>query len=145
MGMGDLELARSKLDDDDLTLVIVKGGRVLFETGSRGISGFLCAVESLGDGLEGSSVADKVVGKAVALLCVYCRVIAVSASVFSERASRVLKESGVHVEWGSLVESVLDRDKEGLCPFEEAVAGVVSPLEAYRRLRSLRDCLKQCV
>jgi hypothetical protein len=37
----DLELAKRKLKENGLTLAIVKDSKVLFESKSRGVSGFL--------------------------------------------------------------------------------------------------------
>ena len=67
----DLELAKLNLIEKDLSLVIVKKGKVIFETKKPGISGFLQAIEKLDKSLVASSVADKIVGVAAAMLCVY--------------------------------------------------------------------------
>jgi len=57
----DLELAKKRMEDAALTLCIARDGKVIFAGASRGISGFLDAVKSLGGTLEGASVADRVV------------------------------------------------------------------------------------
>ena len=75
--------------EENLTLVIVKDGSVLFQTDSHRISGFLDAIEKCGANLEGSSVADRVIGKAVALLCVYAKVKEVYACVLSRKAQAI--------------------------------------------------------
>ncbi len=142
--MSDLDIAKSELYEEHLTLVIVKNGSVLFETGSHRISGFLDAVEKLGTALEGASVADRVVGKAVAFLCVYAKVKEVYAGVLSRKAQAVLKENKINVEWRELVDNVLNVDKSGMCPFEKAAAGISSPEKAYRAFRVLRASLKPC-
>jgi len=72
--MQDLEIAKERLNEEGLALSVVKGGEMIFESVSHGISGFLEAVERLEEKLEGASVADRVVGKAIALLCVYAKV-----------------------------------------------------------------------
>ena len=66
--MQNLEIAKKRLNEKSLTLSIVKNGEIIFETVSNGISGFLEAIGKFGDGLEGTSVADTVTGKAIALL-----------------------------------------------------------------------------
>jgi hypothetical protein len=142
--MQDLETARRRLNEKGLALSIVKGGEVVFESGSRGISGLLGAIEKFGDKLRGASVADKVVGRAVALLCVYAGVGAVYAPILSGRARAVLEENSIRVEWDTLVQSVLDADKVAACPFEELAAEIVDPDEAYRRLKALQNSLSEC-
>jgi hypothetical protein len=142
--MSDLDIAKSKLYEEDLTLTIVKNGAVLFETGSNRISGFLGAVEQLGAGLEGASVADRVAGKAIALLCVYAKISAVYAEVLSEKAKAVFEENGVRHEWKELVKNVLDLSKKGVCPFEKAAADISDPKDAYKAFKALQDSLKAC-
>jgi len=106
MKNNDLEIAKTRLKQRHLTLSIVKNGETLFETASYGISGFLEAIEKLGEKLHGSSVADKVVGKAIALLCVYAKVNAVYAIILSEKAKEVLQKHAIWHEWETLVEKI---------------------------------------
>jgi hypothetical protein len=140
--MLDLEIAKKRLSEDGLTLSIVKNSEVVFETVSHGVSGFLEAVEKFGDKLEGASVADRIVGKAVALLCVYAKVEAIYAMVLSRNAEELLEENMIHFEWKRLVENILDANKTGLCPFERLAMEISSPKEAYERLKALQISLR---
>jgi hypothetical protein len=142
--MSDLDIAKSKLFEEDLTLTIVKNGKVLFETDSHRISGFLGAIEKFGAKLEGASVADKVAGKAIALLCVYAKISAVYAEVLSEKAKAVFEENEIRHEWKELVKNVLDINKSGVCPFEKLAAGISDPKDAYRKFKALQESLKAC-
>ena len=126
-----------------MALCIVGGGKVIFESASRGISGFLDAMQIFGDRLEGASVADRVVGKAVALLCVDSRVGAVYASTLSRDAKRLFDDCQVRVEWGELAESILDTGRRDTCPFERLASGIVDPKDAYIRLRALQCSLRR--
>ena len=137
ISMRDLEAAKKRLDEKSLTLSIVKNTEVVFESISHGISGFLEAVEKFGDKLEGASVADRVAGKAIALLCVYAKVKTVYSMTLSERAKAVLEKYAVHHESDELVESILDIHKAGICPFEELAKEISDPAEAYERLKAL--------
>jgi len=142
--MSDLEISKAELYEEELTLVIVKNGEVLFKTKSHRIGGLLDAVEQLGGKLEGSSLADRVVGKAVALLCVYAEVKEVYAAVLSRKAQAVLKRRHIGVQWGELTEKVLDVNKSGMCPFEKAAENISEPQEAYRVFKVLLDRMKSC-
>lgn len=139
--MQDLEISKTKLSEKELTLCIVKNNGVVFESVLRGISGFLKAVEKLGDRLEGASVADRVAGRAIALLCVYAKVRAVYAVTLSERGKAVFEEYAVHHEWDNLVESILDVDRAGMCPFEKLATEISDPAEAYKKLKALQHSL----
>ncbi|MEM2102461.1 MAG: DUF1893 domain-containing protein [Candidatus Bathyarchaeia archaeon] len=135
--MHDLEIAKHKLQKKDLNLVIVKKGATIFETKSPGISGLLEAIEKFDkENLSGSFVADKVVGRAAALLCVYCEVSAVYAVVFSRGGKDVLENNRVAFEFEDLVPNVLNRQKTDVCPFEKVVANISNPKEAYEKLKS---------
>jgi hypothetical protein len=135
--MNDLDAAKSRLYDENLTLTIVKKGTVLFETSSHRISGFLSAIELLGAKLEGASVADKVAGKAVALLCVYAGINEVYAEVLSKKAKAVFGENQIHCEWKELVEKILDLNRSSVCPFEKVAAGISDPQRAYKAFMAL--------
>ena len=140
--MSDLDTAKSRLHREDLTLVIVKNSEVLFETGSHRISGFLGAIEQLGDRLEGASVADRVAGKAVALLCAYAGIQHVYAEVLSQKAQAVFEKQGIPCEFEELVDNILDLNRSDVCPFEKAAAGLSDPEVAYAAFKALLQSFK---
>jgi len=140
--MSDLDIAKSRLYEEELTLTIVKNGGVLFETHSHRISGFLGAIEKLGAVLEGAAVADRVAGKAIALLCVCAKISNVYAEVLSEKAKAVFEENGIRHEWKELVKHVLDLNKSGVCPFEKAAAEISDPKDAYKAFKALQESLQ---
>ena len=137
--MHDLEIAKKRLDEKRLTLSIVKNGNVIFEATSHGVSDFLKAIEKFRNEFDGASVADKIVGKAIAFLCVYAKVKAVYAVILSKKAKVVFEENMLHHEWNSLVENILDTEKTGICPFEKLAMEISNPTDAYRRLKALRN------
>jgi len=142
--MTDLDIAKTELYEEQLTLAIVKDGAVLFTTKSHRISGFLEAIEKLGGKLEGASLADRVAGKAIALLCVYAKVREVFAAVLSRKAMAVFKQHQIPVHWNELVDNVLDQNKTGVCPFEKAAADINDPAKAYSTFKDLRRQLRAC-
>jgi hypothetical protein len=135
----DLELAKSRLKDKDLTLVIVKEGKVIFETRSQGVGGFLQAIEKLGKRLVASAVADKIVGAAAAMLCVYSEVSSVFAVTISEEGIRVLKDNDIIYQFENEVPNILNHYKTDICPFEKLVIGSRDPKEAYTKLKSFAE------
>jgi predicted RNA methylase len=117
---------------------------VIFETSSRGISGFLEAIEKLGSMLENASVADRTAGKAIALLCAYAKIKAVYAITLSQKGKKVLEENSIYHEWSNLVENILDVNKAAICPFEKMATEISDPREAYERLKAMQHSMKQC-
>ena len=136
--MQDLERARRRLKERKLSLVVVKKGSVLFETESHGIKGFLEAIELLGEKLTGSSVADRIVGRAVAFLCAYFRVSAVFAVLMSMEGVRVLEDKDIIYQFEKCVTNILNQKRNDICPFEKLALTFTSPEEAYKKLRSAR-------
>jgi hypothetical protein len=142
--MTDLEIAKNELYEENLTLAIVKNGEVLYSTKSHRISGFLDAVEKCGTKLDGASLADRVAGKAVALLCVYAKINEVYAAVLSRKAQVIFNQNRISVHWNELVDNVLDANKTAMCPFEKAAAEISKPQKAYRTFKGLLENLKAC-
>jgi hypothetical protein len=132
----DVELAALKLKKDDLSLVIVKNAEVIFETKKAGISGFLQAIEELGQELVSSSLADKVVGVAASMLCVHADVVSVFAQTISDGGLAVLKNNNIEYQFETKVSNILNRDKTDVCPFEKLAVTSQTAQEAYLKLKS---------
>jgi hypothetical protein len=139
----DLEIAKAALHGKNLTLAIVKRSKLLFESKSHGVSAFLDALEKLGLKMKDAAVADKVVGKAVALLCIYAGIRAVYALNLSLKAKQVLERNAVHLEWENLVDKILDASGTDICPFEKAAMEISNPAEAYKKLKVLSKRLSK--
>ena len=137
----DLEVAKLRLKERDLTLVIVKEGKVIFETKSQGVGGFLQAIEKFGKRLVASSVADKIVGAAAAMLCVYSEASSVFAVTISKEGIRVLEDNNIIYQFENQVPNILNHDKTDICPFEKLAIGSRDPKEAYTKLKSSAESL----
>ena len=142
--MQDLELAKKQLYDKQLTLAIVKNEHVIYETDAHRISGFMRAIDTLGSQLCGASVADKVAGKALALLCVYAGIREVYAEVLSKKAQEIFNQNQVTCQWLQIVDNVLDLNKTGVCPFEKAAAVITNPDDSYDVYKALLEKMKPC-
>ena len=132
----DLELAKLKLIEEDLSLVIVKRGKVLFRTQKRGITGFLEAIERLDKNLIAASAADRIVGVAAAMLCVYAGVTSVFALTISEEGIKVLRDNNITFRFEKTTPNILNRDKKDVCPFEKLAMTSRNSEEAYVKLKS---------
>lgn len=140
--MLDLTLAKLNLKEKNLTLSIVKDGKVLFETRSHGIIGLLQAIEKLGKELMESSVADKIVGRAAALLCAYSGMVSVFAVTISEEGRKVLKNNNILYQFEKQVLNILNNKRTDLCPFEKLTAGLTNLKEAYEKMKSFVSTLR---
>jgi len=137
--MKDLKLAKQRLKEKKFNLLIVKDGGVIFATKSQGIRGLLQAIEKLGKQLIGSSVADRIVGRAAAMLCAYFKASSVFAVTISEEGEKMLKENEISYQFENRVPNILNYERTDVCPFEKHVMGLTKPEEAYEKLKAFTD------
>lgn len=77
------------------------------------------------------AAADKVIGRATAFLYQLMGIRTVYAHVISRPALAVFETHGVYVQYGQLVDNIINRKGDGLCPFEDAVLNIQQPRQAY--------------
>ncbi len=129
----DLEQAKQLLFSQGYTCVLCRGEQCLTSR-FRGIRPLVSWHAGQTD-VAGYSAADKVVGKATAFLYVLLQVRAVYAGVISRSAREVLIRNGIAVEYGTMVDNIINRTGDGICPFEEAVLEIQDPRDAYPSIR----------
>jgi hypothetical protein len=133
--MTDLELAKQKLNVDSLAFVIVKDGAVL-RTGTRdGIGELIEAVDALGDAGNGAVLADKIVGKAVAMVARMAKLRAVYSPLMSQAACDALAIENISYEYDRFVPLILNKRNDGPCPMERLTMPINEPSQAIAALR----------
>ena len=137
--MNDLESAVTLLAEEKLSLAIVKDGKVLYKAASPGVRHLIAAIEYLGESMRGASAADKIVGKAAALLFAHAGVRSVYGLIISREGLRVLQEHGIGATFGKKAPFITDREGSDLCPMERLCAGLESPDDAFSALRAFID------
>lgn len=139
--MTDLERARQVLEAGDYTCVLCLGER-RFTSHRRGVTPLLQFIESKED-FTGFSAADKVVGKATAMLYRLLGVKAVWGKVMSKGAVTILRQAEIAVCFEQLTDHIINRTKTGPCPMEAATAHTDEPREALKiiqeTLKNLQD------
>ena len=136
--MTDLETAVRTLPGH--TLALCRDGAVL-TSDRRGVAPMVTFLRE-GRDLTGYAAADRVVGKAAAWLFIEAGIREVYAATLSAGGKALLETHGIPVQWDTLTAAIENRDKTGICPMEQAVAGIDDPQAAYeaiaRRLSELR-------
>lgn len=117
-------------------VVIQKDGTVIQSelSGIRPLMGWLGKNPEI---LNGACIADKVVGKAAALLMRYGGVGEVYGELVSQAAIRCLKDAAVPLTYAQAVPCILNQDRTDLCPMERCCQSLDSPQEAYEALKGL--------
>ena len=154
----DLELAKEELARPGVTFAVALGGVVASseERGVRPLLAFFDDTRSAakddarsaakedscpgtatehysGRGiLSGATCADKVVGKAPALLYVLLGVKHVYARVTTRDAVRILNGAGIKFDFDNCEDAIMNDEKTDTCPMEKLVADTDDPGEALR-------------
>lgn len=131
-------MAKSRLKKKALTLVIVNSEKIIFESKTQGIMGLLNAIEDLGTKMRRSSIADKIVGRAAALLCTYSRVSAVYAVTMDENGLQILRENNIVCQFEKIVPYILNQKQDSICPFEKLLTNISDPEEAFEKLKTCK-------
>ena len=133
----DLERAKKCLTSDHYTCVLCRGDDIHTST-YRGVKPL---VQWLRSGMDFSHfcAADKVIGRATAFLYLLLGIQNVYAHVISRPALGVFQAHGIYVEYGQLVDNIINRRGDGLCPFEAAVLNIQDPQAAYTAILNKMD------
>lgn len=135
---GELTELKRLLSLGGHTLVWRVGG----VTGTSDERGIAPLVKLYDGGARGVIVADRIVGKAAAMIYVLLGAKGVYADVMTAEAEAALLSGGAEVCRGTVVGAIRNRAGTGLCPMEEAVAGLNDPAECVaavkKRLAELR-------
>ena len=129
------------LSDESLTCVLCDGKNVL----KSSYSGIRPMLEFISKGTDFSeySAADRIVGRAAAMLFVLAGVKEVYACVFSKGGEDVLKKHGISYQFGESADTIINRSGNDICPMEKAVMGMDNPDSAYKAiLRTVEELRK---
>lgn len=123
------------LSSNSYTLAVIRENQVVFHSQERGIKPLYTLYQEQPELLKGALVADKVTGKAAAVLSVLCGVKEVYSDLISEHALEVLQQGGVKASYLQKTPYIINRTKTGMCPMETLVLSAESPEEAAERLQ----------
>lgn len=102
----------------------------------RGVKPMLLWLEEDPDFLRGASVADKIVGRAAAMIMVHAGVREVFASVISNGAIELFREHEIEYSYSMTAIAISNRRGDGICPMERLVAPIKDPKTAYETLKN---------
>lgn len=125
--MNDLERAKQSLDGH--TIALCKGENILISD-KKGVSPMIEFIDS-GIDLNGYSVADLIVGKAVAMLDLKAGIVAVYAKTISKSAVQFLSEHNIPFCFEILADKIINRKGDDICPMEKVVMNTEDYEEGY--------------
>lgn len=116
--MRDVDMAKEYLEKENLSLAVVKNGKLIFKSHEKGIKPIYTLAVKVED-VKGSSLADRVIGKGAAMICKYIGVKEVYGSLISEAAAEVLNMADIKFSYGEICPYIRNRDNTGICPIEK--------------------------
>ena len=128
-----LEQAKSLLITSESTIAVVSN-REVFTSQERGVKPLLHLLTEKKGFLKGTSVADKVIGKAAALLMVLGEIKEVHTLIISEPAIKVFEKYHIPCFYDKKVDRIVNRTGDGLCPMETLCLYVEEPKEAFEKI-----------
>ena len=131
--MNDLEKAKELLAAGDYTCVLCKDD-IVYTSKERGVKPLLALLDSETD-CSGFSAADKIVGNGAAYLYVLLGVAEVYAPTMSETAVKTLARNLICIDCGKVVDYIVNRSGDGICPMEEATLDADSPEDALNKIK----------
>lgn len=122
------------LHEGNYSIVVIKGTKQFTST-KRGIAPILELIDTDLAMLEAAIVADKVIGKAAALLLAYGNIQSVYADILSEHAIQILDQYHIAYTYHTRVPYIINRMNTGMCPMESRVLTVNDAMKAPQLLK----------
>lgn len=120
--------------------VIIRNGTIVHTGKGRGVSPLIHLYEEKRELLFGSSVVDKIIGKAAAIILVLGGVSKVHGLTMSIAAKDYLTKHGIAVSYDRLIDVIANRNRDGICSVERSVLHLDDPAEG---LSCIRNTIKQ--
>jgi len=122
------------LENDCLSLLVVRQGTELYRSFHDGVLPLLELAAWFPGGLDGATVADRIVGGCAARIFEYLRVGHVLGVTGSISAERILHAAAIPYSFRITVTDIRNRDDTGPCPFEQLSALHPDPLDLIRAM-----------
>lgn len=130
-----LEQAIALIAQGRYTCLVLREGTVALAMRGVGVKPLVFAYNGGRSLLQGAQVADKVIGKAAAVIAVLGGAGQVYGQVMSQSAVDYLTRHQIPFSYGQLVPAIRNRADTGLCPLEESVVGIEDPAEGFAAIQ----------
>lgn len=124
------------LEDEGLSLLVLRDSTELYRSYDGGVRPLLELIEWFPGGLDGSVIADRIVGACAARIFEHLKVTKVLALTGSISAERILHAAAIPFFFRVSVVDILNRDGTGRCPFEQLAALHPNPPDLIPAIRA---------
>lgn len=132
--MNDLSRAKEILHKESYTFVLIKKGKLIKTSYRKGVLPLLEIIIEDGKVLNQAVIADKVIGRAAALLVANYKIKGLYADTISQKAIEVLDNFSVFYQFGKCVPYIKNRDQSDQCPLEKLTSDITDPGYAYEHI-----------
>lgn len=126
--MTDLEKAKLLLENQGLTLVVVKDGEIIFKSKERGIKPMFILATELKEKARGGVLADRVIGKGGAILSGYIGIKELYSKLISQAGIERLEYYNIPYSMDRSCEYIKNRSKTDYCPIEKISMNIENPI-----------------
>ncbi len=135
--MDYMNQAKKTLTYKGLTCVAINE-HMQYESKKKGIAPLYDPMEKKYDFFKGCDVADRVIGKAAAMLLIRGKIKKLHAHLMSEHAIQLLDQYHIPYTYDKKVPFIQNREGTGMCPMEEAVLSISNIEEGYKAITEKR-------
>lgn len=127
--------ARISLNQGEKTFVIADDKKLLHYSDKRGLRPLLDLMQHDPSALEGAIIGDKIVGRAAALMCIFCNVKAVFALIISDGAIELLEKNGILATWQETVPYIVEKDLSSIYKLDLHLKDIEDPQKAVELIK----------
>ncbi len=129
--MSDQILARNKLFEGKYSCVLVRDGDIIMASHGKGVAPLFSKLAEGKISFKDAAMADRIIGKALALLCLFAGITSVYGCIISDCAKNILEDSGIHTGYDKIVPYIMNRDRTDRCLMEKLVENIEDPQGAF--------------
>lgn len=132
--MNNIEKVKKILHENNYTFVLLTDKGDVVSSYKRGIMPLMEILQRDKSILNNGAIADKVIGKATALLISGFKVEALYTDLLSQKAKEVLEMYSVNYQYKTLVDYIQNRAKNDQCPMEKLTKDIFDYKTAYQKI-----------
>ncbi len=127
--------AKEMIASGEYTFIVISKGIIVHKDSGNGVKPIMKVINENRDLLKDAVIADKIIGKAAALLLDLGGARKIYGALMSRAAKDYLDQRGIENDCGRCIQVISNRKGDGICPLERAVADIDDPAEGYERLK----------
>ena len=132
-----LAKAIKTIESGEFSCILIRHDEIIHRDLGKGVRPLLTLLktEEGRELMENSIVADRIIGKAAAILLVLGKAKSAYGITMSKSAKEYLQAHGIDCKFSRCVDAISDRTGRGICPLERSVMDIDDPQEGYQKIQ----------